>query len=70
MTLYALRLGALDMAIANLLGSNLFNIAILALVIVGWIFRFFWCMNAHKHLPGVARRLYPEPSRIYSLSVI
>ena len=30
-TLSALRLGALDMAIANLLGSNLFNIAILAL---------------------------------------
>ncbi len=30
-TLGALRLGALDMAIGNLLGSNLFNIAILAL---------------------------------------
>lgn len=29
-TLTALRLGAIDMAIANLLGSNLFNIAILA----------------------------------------
>jgi len=29
-TLAALRLGALDMAIANLLGSNLFNIAIIA----------------------------------------
>ncbi|MBL8332127.1 MAG: sodium:calcium antiporter [Rubrivivax sp.] len=30
-TLGALRLGALDMAIANLLGSNLFNVAILAI---------------------------------------
>lgn len=30
-TLAALRLGALDMAIANLLGSNLFNIAIIAI---------------------------------------
>lgn len=30
-TLSALRLGALDMAIGNLLGSNLFNVAILAL---------------------------------------
>jgi cation:H+ antiporter len=30
-TVSALRLGALDMAIGNLLGSNLFNIAILAL---------------------------------------
>jgi cation:H+ antiporter len=29
-TLAALRMGAIDMAIANLLGSNLFNIAILA----------------------------------------
>lgn len=31
-TLGALRLGALDMAIGNLLGSNLFNVAILAVV--------------------------------------
>jgi cation:H+ antiporter len=30
-TVAALRLGATDMAIANLLGSNLFNVAILAL---------------------------------------
>jgi cation:H+ antiporter len=30
-TLAALRLGALDMAIANLLGSNLFDIAIIAI---------------------------------------
>jgi cation:H+ antiporter len=29
-TLSALRLGAIDMAIGNLLGSNLFNVAILA----------------------------------------
>jgi len=31
-TITALRLGALNMAIGNLLGSNLFNIAILAIV--------------------------------------
>ena len=30
-TVSAIRIGALDMAISNLLGSNLFNIAILAL---------------------------------------
>jgi cation:H+ antiporter len=30
-TLSALRLGALDMAIGNLLGSNLFNVTILAI---------------------------------------
>ena len=30
MTLGALRIGALDMAVSNLFGSNLFNIAILA----------------------------------------
>ena len=30
-TLSALRLGALDMAIGNLLGSNLFNVAIVAI---------------------------------------
>ncbi|MFQ5789675.1 MAG: sodium:calcium antiporter [Acidobacteriota bacterium] len=36
-TLAALRLGALDMAIGNLLGSNLFNIAILALADVAFL---------------------------------
>ena len=31
MTVSALRIGALDLAISNLLGSNLFNIAIIAI---------------------------------------
>ncbi|MBX3635222.1 MAG: sodium:calcium antiporter [Rubrivivax sp.] len=36
-TLSALRLGALDMAIGNLLGSNLFNVTILAVVDLAWL---------------------------------
>jgi cation:H+ antiporter len=36
-TLGALRIGALDMAVANLLGSNLFNLTILALDDLAWV---------------------------------